>query len=196
MQASTTATPGDQAPRRDGWGQGTPEQQRIAESFVAALEGLRGEDDRAALARLKRCAGRSLGECPEVYSLFYRLLPGQARGNGRLEEICFLVATLYPLASEKAAVDLGTALRQLANSDRERAQGLDRRVGVLLDADLESLNFRLRQAVSLLSSKDIGLDWRQLLVDVLQWEWNGRPVQRRWARSFFGSQREEEAAAE
>src|SRR3989304_1254606 len=49
------------------------EQRRLAADLVENLEAL--GKDRAAMARLKRCAGRPLAECTEVFALFYPLGP-------------------------------------------------------------------------------------------------------------------------
>ncbi|MHB1416583.1 MAG: type I-E CRISPR-associated protein Cse2/CasB [Chloroflexota bacterium] len=157
---------------------------QLAEEFVARLEGLAG--DRAALARLRRCAGRTLAECPEVYPLFYRLLPPAGVGPRWLEEPCFLVASLFPTSPGRFTGDLGTSLRAAVRGDPHRADGLDRRMGILLDCDFEELPFRLRQAAHMLASLEVGVDWRQLLLDLLQWGHPDRPAQKRWARHFFG----------
>ena len=93
-------------------------------------------------ARLKRNAGRALAESRNVMGLFFRLLP---RNVPRYqEETYFLVATLFPLARKDGEGNLGHALYHAR--DPKYAQGLDRRVEVLLDADREQLPFRLRQA--------------------------------------------------
>jgi CRISPR system Cascade subunit CasB len=68
---------------------------------------------------------------------------------------------------------------------------IERRFTVLLSAHPDDLQFGLRQAVSFLKSKDVPVNWRQLLVDILNW---GRPdgfVQRRWARGFWGRARQQ-----
>lgn len=162
------------------------EQRRLAAELVANLEAL--GKDRAAMARLKRCAGRPLAECTELFALFYRLVPGAARGKDWLEGPCFLIATLFPFAPERSTGDLGRSLHQFAQQMHEHTAGVERRVGVLLDCAPEGLPFRLRQAVTFLAGRGIGIDWRQLLVDVLQWDWSNRPAQKRWARSFFGDE--------
>ena len=161
------------------------EQERLADEFVTGLEKL--TSDRAALARLKRCSGRSLAECPDVYPIFYRLLPGRARGRSRLEDTFFLTATLFPLFPQKGQGDLGASLGKFVVRNPRFAAGVERRLGILLDSGPEDLPFRLRQVVVLLASHDIGTDWRQLTVDLLQWKRSSRTTHKRWARSFFGT---------
>jgi len=165
-------------------------QAQLANELVSRLEAL--AEDRAALARLKRCAGRPLSECQRAYSLFYGLLPSAALGKPWLEETCFLIATLFALAPSKGGMGLGQALRLAADKSRNDASGIQRRLDALLDADVEDLSFRLRQTVRLLAPKEIAIDWRQLLLDLLHWEAPSRHVQKEWARRFY---RADEAAA-
>ena len=158
------------------------------DEFVGKLEALSQRDAvRADLARLRRCAGRSLAECPEVFQLFYRLLPYPVRGDDREEERYFLVATLFALDPRSSgARDFGTSMGAVASSRRAGREGVDRRMAVILDAPADDLAFRLRQVVALAASADIGINWRSLLRDILWWDHRDRWVQRKWARSYFG----------
>ena len=62
---------------------------------------------------------------------------------------------------------------------------------LLLSAHPDDLGDYLRQAVSLLKSKDVPVNWQRLLKDVLAWKRRDeRPrlkVQKRWARNFWRS---------
>lgn len=177
---------------------------KLADDLVSNLEALgsggsgampkRGEN-RAVLAQLRRYAGRRLGDSPAVYRLFYQLLPQHAIGKPWLEEACFLVATLYPLARGGGASIAG-ALRQYVAQDEQRTDAANRRLEALLDASADELAFRLRQVVRLLDGQGIGIDWRQTLVDVLRWDWAGHPVQKQWARDYFGTLPASPAAAD
>ena len=153
--------------------------------FVAALEELRDAEDRAALARLKRCAGRELHESREVFGLFYRLLPDEL-AEDRSARWLFLVATLFPLAPRRSPNDFGRAMRELASRSPASEAGLDRRMSVLLDSSREELTFRLRQLLTRLAAAEVGVDWRRLANDLLQWDAPWRPAQKQWARSYFG----------
>lgn len=62
---------------------------------------------------------------------------------------------------------------------------LDRRVMALLNADSEDVFHHLRHVVRLLRGSDIPVHWAQLIIDLHQWEYNGRPVQRRWSRAWW-----------
>lgn len=145
-------------------------------AFIERLSKL-GAADRA---RLKRDAGRPLAEAQSL-GLFYRLLPYGL--SPRQEEIYFMVATLYPLADGGGGGNLGASLHRAR--DPKNCKGLDRRIEVLLDADLAHLPFRLRQTVRMLKSQRVKINWAQLLEDLLRWQWPSRTVQKQWARAYF-----------
>lgn len=134
-------------------------------------------------ARFKRNAGRTLSDAHNVLGLFFRLLPPNV--SRYQEETYFLVATLFPLAESGGEGNLGDALYRAR--DKKRPQGLDRRVEILLDANREQLPFRLRQAIRLLYSKHIPVNWPRLLQDLLAWNSPKRWVQENWARAYFAN---------
>ena len=54
-----------------------------------------------------------------------------------------------------------------------------------------ALAHRLRQMVKLADGKSVPVDWESLLKDLLNWEHPERWVQKKWARSYFGSFKED-----
>jgi CRISPR system Cascade subunit CasB len=144
--------------------------------FLAKLARLDAGDR----ARLKRDAGAPLAEAQTI-GLFYRLLPYGL--SAAQEDTYFLVATLYPLAEGNGGGNLGAALRRAR--DPKNHKGLDRRVQILLDADVTQLPFRLRQTIKFLKSNRVRVSWQRLLEDLLVWNRPGRSVQRQWARAYF-----------
>lgn len=158
------------------------------EDFIGKLESMAGNEGaaRADLARLKRCAGRTLEECPSIYPLFYRLLPPQVRGNEWEEAEYFLVASLFPFAPKHGQGNFGQTLAALKTAAGDGQDGINRRMAVLLDCTRSDLHFRLRQLVQLAASKDAAIDWRSLLVDLRRWDHPRRLTQKAWARSYFG----------
>lgn len=147
------------------------------QTFIERLRTL----DRADLARLKRNAGYTLAESRGVLGLFYRLLPWGVREDDHKHY--FLVATLYPLASEGGARNFGATLRRVREATR--SPSIDRRFTALLDANAEQLPFRLRQLVRLAKAHDVGINWLQLLRDLHWWSDPARRVQQRWAMAYF-----------
>lgn len=135
-------------------------------------------------ARLKRCAGQSLAEARNVLGLFFHLLPPDVPYFQ--QETYFLVATLYPLAEEGGQGNLGASLQQARQPNNQK--GLDRRVNILLDSNESQLAFRLRQVIHFLKSSQVRIAWPLLLEDLLSWTHPSRPVQRRWAQTYYSEQ--------
>ena len=149
------------------------------ERFIGHLERLRDQEDRRALAILRRGVNRQPGTAIEMYSL---VLPwGVPR---YAEDSAFLVAALFALhpqpGGEKA---LGAAFAQISGE----SDSIEKRFNALLNCHRDDLPYHLRQAVSLLRSEEVPIDWQQLLRDVLGWEHDSRYVQRAWAREFWRS---------
>ena len=80
---------------------------------------------------------------------------------------------------------LGYAIAQLYLA-RGQSPSIEGRFVALLDADEEELPYRLRQMVRLLKTEDgIRIHWAELLRDLLAWNREDKPVQRKWARAFY-----------
>ncbi len=161
---------------------------RIA-GFVSHLQRLAADEDRGALAALRRSLqdvnGMAAAACPYVVPF---LAPEEDLYRDRA---FFLAGALFALHPEPGGdgVSLGHAFRAL-NTDQEGPgsrdnESLRRRFVALLDADAEDLAEHLRTAVSLVRSKQEPLGWDRLLRDVLQWRSPSRFVQRRLARDFW-----------
>ncbi|GAA5531165.1 type I-E CRISPR-associated protein Cse2/CasB [Herpetosiphon gulosus] len=154
--------------------------------------------DAGGRARLKRNAGQSYGEARNVYDVFFRMLPHGVPDYAY--DDYFLVATLFSIGTRlpreqqhesRAAQPLnpkesfGAALRKEREQRNNQTGSLDRRFNALLDADREQLPFRLRQIVRLLASRQIMINWSQLLDDLQKWDHQDRYIQRRWAEHYY-----------
>ena len=151
-------------------------------AFVTHLEGLR--ENRAALAALRRGLGQPPGTVPAMYPYVVPWLPeGLHAGQ---EAAYYLIAALFAAHPAAGGVgNMGSHLGALRSGVQERDAALERRFTTLLAAHPDDLPFYLRQAVSLLRSKEVPINWHQLYSDVLAW---GHPrcyVQQRWARSLW-----------
>jgi len=149
--------------------------------FVSYLETLK--DDRGKLAALRRGLGLPPGTCADMYPVVAPRLPRNP--PKRMEEIYYLMASLFgfhPLSTESG--NMGDHMRRASGSDLSPA--VERRFVRLLAAHWEDLPDELRQAVSFLKSKEIGVNWHQLINDLNYWTHPERLVQRRWANAFWG----------
>jgi CRISPR system Cascade subunit CasB len=71
-------------------------------------------------------------------------------------------------------------------SNREDAEKrVEKRLVALLNCHRNDLPDHLRHTIGLLKSKEIPVNWTQLLWDVQNWQRESRDVQRNWARQFW-----------
>lgn len=156
--------------------------------FIQHLEQLRTRDDRGALAILRRGVGHPPGTISAMYPLVVPWVPEQKYA----EDAAFLIAALFalhPLAGGQGT--LGAAFKRIG----AESGSIEQRFVALLNCHRDDLPDYLRQAISLLRSKDVPVDWRRVLQDVLGWDHESRYVQRAWARDFWRSAHMEEASA-
>lgn len=162
---------------------------KTEDRLIAYLKGLQKQQDRAALADLRRGLGKPPRAAMEMYPYLGRFLSHEPRHN--YENAVFIVASLfayYPDAKH-AKGNLGASLRELATSEGD---GVEKRFVALLNAEIEDLPNYLRQIIGLLKSKGTAVNWEQLLRDIQYWKSNDanhkyESVQACWARGFWAN---------
>ncbi|MFJ6565641.1 type I-E CRISPR-associated protein Cse2/CasB [Streptomyces sp. NPDC091412] len=183
---------------------------RLAAGHIAALQ--RGYlDDQshavAALARLRRGAGREAGQLPDLWALIdtgpLHETPDGARPLSeselvRAEDALHVALTLYALHQQSRRTGmyqadrpdrrrgLGTAVRRMMKPGEIDEAVRKRLVRAGTAPDLAVLAQRLRDIVVLLRREDIGLDHALLAGQLYTWQWPGGAdtVRREWGRSF------------
>ncbi|MBT9136182.1 MAG: CRISPR-associated protein Cse2 [Firmicutes bacterium] len=157
--------------------------------FISFLEELERSKSRGALAVLRRGLGKPPGTTPEMYRYIVPWTSGLSRWR---EDACYVVAALFAWHPQPGGSgNLGNSFASLARQVQQDQgakkipEALEGRFTALLNSRQEDLPGYLRQAVSLLKSKEVPLDWRQLLKDYLAWGREDRRVQRDWARAFW-----------
>lgn len=150
--------------------------------FITHLQKLK--EDRAAMAKLRRGLGQAPGYAPEMFPY---VIPFVQQTGAWREQAHYMIASLFGLYSEATNEgnmgDHFAQLRQNASDDT----AIERRFTALLAAHPDDLDFYLRQAISVLMSKEIPINWHQLMWDVLQWNDPEKRVgvHKRWARAFW-----------
>ncbi|MEV7980188.1 type I-E CRISPR-associated protein Cse2/CasB [Streptomyces sp. NPDC086519] len=163
--------------------------------------------DVAALARLRRGAGRSAGEVPDLWDLIdtgrlHQTVEGQQPLNegalGRAEEAVHASLTLWALHQQSRGgsmhrptermrpTGLGASVRRLMPVGEIDEPVRKRLVRAGTAPDLATLAQRLRDLVVLLRGADIPLDYGLLAGQLYTWQWPDGPssVRREWGRSF------------
>ena len=168
------------------------------ERFISALQHLVTNDDRAALAALRRGLGQRPGETMELYPYVVPYTQGlQYTSDENAYYIIASLVGLYPTpgwqrSDGKQLTNLGASLALLKD---DSGDSLERRFVALLNAHADYLPEHLRQAVSLLKSKDKPVNWLRLLRDLKQWDREDRRVQRLWAKGFWREAVEDDESA-
>lgn len=153
--------------------------------FITYLQSLVEKDDRGALASLRRGLGQKPGSAPEMYRYVVPLLPENT--PPWQEKAFYLIAALF--ASHPKSTDngnLGAHLAKILTKDNNDA--LERRFTALLSAHPDDLPDYLRQTISLLKSKEVHVNWSELLYNLQSWSHPeyGDIVRKSWATSFWG----------
>ncbi|MEU6481097.1 type I-E CRISPR-associated protein Cse2/CasB [Streptomyces sp. NPDC047017] len=161
----------------------------------------------AALARLRRGAGRPTGQLPDLWVLIdtgplHKISDGarplSERELERAEDALHVALTLYALHQQSRRTGmyqadrpdrrrgLGAAVRRMMKPGEIDAPVHKRLVRAGTAADLPSCAQRLRDIVVLLRQSDIELDHALLAGQLYIWQWPGGAdvVRRQWGRSF------------
>jgi CRISPR system Cascade subunit CasB len=91
----------------------------------------------------------------------------------------------YPQSIREKQQNFGSSCRGLANNTQ--SEGADRRFRALLDTSLEDIQSPLTALVRQIKTKEVRIDYPQLLADLTQWEHPNQYIQDRWARTFWGA---------
>ncbi|MEU6241784.1 type I-E CRISPR-associated protein Cse2/CasB [Streptomyces sp. NPDC047024] len=163
--------------------------------------------DVAALARLRRGAGRRAADMPDLWGLVDTgPLHEHADGSSplsdleltRAEDALYTALTLWALHQQSRGTrmhrahererpgGLGAAVRRLMPADGIDEAVLKRLVRAGTAPDLVILAQRLRDLVVLLRRSDVPLDYGLLAGQLYVWQWPGgrEAVRREWGRSF------------
>lgn len=151
--------------------------------FIERLHELARDDDRAALAHLRRSLDQETRSFAAAAQVIARSLPREL--TPWEEADAYLLAGLFALAPSSHGVPLAAALRQVAFSTG--SSSIESRFTSLLAASREDVPTHLRHAVTLVRSAGLELDWSQLFDDLRRWGHPSGITQKKWARAFWGS---------
>jgi CRISPR system Cascade subunit CasB len=152
--------------------------------FIQYLVSLREDDQRGALADLRRGLGQPPGTAPSMYPYVVRFLPSEI--SRREERAYYLVAALFAYHDKQGGQgNMGDHFAATCEPNGDNT-AIERRFTALLAAHPDDLPFYLRQAVSYLKAKDQPVDWNQLFHDLRYWHHPDRWIQKQWARAFWG----------
>jgi CRISPR system Cascade subunit CasB len=159
---------------------------------------------KARFARLRRGAGKTPGELPELWGEFLNSMPESMHGkngdkNGepsREEWAVYLSLTMFAIHQQgksenvhSEGIGIGSAAAMLLekDTDEERERVLRRFGPVVTAKDMPELAHHLRCLIQLMSSKNIKLDYAMLADDIYTFQFYDRRknVQLKWGREFY-----------
>jgi CRISPR system Cascade subunit CasB len=160
--------------------------------FIRHLFNLCDREDRGALSELRR----SLVSENDILALRHVLPWFRGEVSSRRQSAAVLLAGLFALhhslhPERTTGPNFGHSIGRVWR-EQDRRPSTEQRFVTLLNAHSEDLPYYLRQAVSLVGSHEIPVDWAQLYSDLCYWNHTGRSVQLKWARAFWGAPEEEE----
>jgi CRISPR type I-E-associated protein CasB/Cse2 len=141
----------------------------LVDEFVANLQNL----SRGDMAKLARGSGNS----GQFFRAFYTALPYQLKKH---EDALLLVARAFSICKDGYRFSGSFGKTVLAIKNSTGSKSTDRRFMSILDSRFDNgeLEHRLIQMVKMAKSKDIGIDWKQLAFDIMDWNRDGKSVQK------------------
>ena len=156
-----------------------------SQRFIEHLIVLR-ERDAGAIATLRHSLAFEPGAYPKAFPHVERFVGAERSTNDSWRLALYAVGGLFarhPMQQEQSfAIAFGELMR------KRESQSIEGRFIALLGADAENILDYLRQAVSLLASEGIGLDYARLLNDLSIWMNPNADLDRlrqHWARDFY-----------
>lgn len=162
---------------------------------------------KARMARLRRGAGRTPGELPELWGEFLNGMPEQFLSiNGEpsyAEWAIYLSLTMFALhqqgktdSAHSEGISLGIAAARLMenDTDEERERVLRRFGPVVTAKDMPELSHHLRCLIQLFRSKNICLDYERLADEIYRFQFSDKrkKVQLSWGQDFYYKKGEDE----
>lgn len=148
--------------------------------------------DNGAKANLKRAMTGEPRHRRAAYPLFLRYL-SETEENYRLEPWLLVTCLLayYPqdIVPENKSTFGDSARRLIADNS---SGGPERRFRALLNTASEDLRSPMTAMTRLMKSKNIPINYPQLLVDLCRWDHPDQYIQDKWARAFWNAPRRDE----
>lgn len=167
--------------------------ENYASAFVEHLQKLQ-DKDRGAMATLRHSLAFAPGAYPKAYPYVERYAKADWHERDARRLALYGVAGLFARHPKQHARSFGTAFGELMRARSKPSdpnKSIEARFIALLGADPEGVLDHLRQAISLMATDGIGLDYASLLTDLSCWlHQAGDPERRdrlrqRWARDFY-----------
>lgn len=159
-------------------------QDQKQQNFVAQLQKLVENDDRATLAQLRHSLSFPPGEAIAAFAFVERFTSSL---EGWPREVYYLVAGLFATHPEHTSLEdesLGATFQRVYYG-RGEPPSINQRFRALIAADDQQLGHHLRHAITLIRAEGLGVNYALLLSHLNAWNSEKQWVQQRWARDFY-----------
>jgi CRISPR system Cascade subunit CasB len=146
------------------------------------------KNDNGAKAVLKRALSDEERHIRNTYSIILPHIPDIKEYQQKTWIFVACLSVYYPQVLDREDhKNFGYSCWGLAQATN--SEGTERRFRALLDTTTEDLQSPLTSLVRQIKSKDIRLDYPQLLSDLCRWDYPDQyvQIQDRWARTFWGA---------
>lgn len=151
-----------------------------ADNFITTLTKLEAGE----LSVLRKYTGKSLRNSTGAALLFYSIVP---KNNSYTRESAYwIIATLFA-SSKRKTIDSRQNLGALCQNVVKSMPTIKTHLRILLTCDVDKLHIKMRGITKLLESKNQIIDWKQLCFDLIRWDYNNKPAQNEWAKSFVNN---------
>ena len=154
---------------------------RIGE-FVNRLKSFAQEEheNRGALADLRSGLRTDPGQAPRMFKYVAPYLGEKISDNDRW---FYVVGAMFGANPEHVKGNtIGKCFKILSEKGSD---SIEARFVALLGSHQDDLHRHLYHAIGLIKSKEIGLDYYQLVRDLTNWDNPDRYVQNKWARDYY-----------
>jgi CRISPR system Cascade subunit CasB len=164
---------------------------KTTQPFITYLYSLASQENRGALADLRRGLTTEPGTSPAMYPYVAPWVPEPLRYTWK-EKVYYLIAALFAYYQSGSSANqltttqgnFGSHCRALV-TQKPQSASFEPRFSALLKAHRDDLPILLKQILSILRGEDIPINWDQLFLDLQYWNTENHIVQRRWANSYW-----------
>lgn len=166
----------------------TVAQTQKLEREVRFLESVRDRisNDNGAKADFKRALSGEPGHLRKVYPFVLPYMANKSEWEQThiwIPVACLSIFYPQPMREADKQRNFGHSCRKLAS--QTNSEGAERRFRTLLDLTLTDMMSPLTALVRQMKSKEVAIDYPQLIADLCRWSHPDQFIQDRWARTFW-----------
>lgn len=157
--------------------------------------------DKGILAELRHGVGKKPGERPQTWGIVFQGMPEDwmsYRGNPSREEYAvYLALTLFAVHQQGKDINrecmyvegqnIGSAVAKVADDQAERDRMYRRFTVLFSQSEIEGLGYYLRNMITILRNKGIGLDYPKLAEDLYRYQFpdTAPMVRLEWGEDYY-----------